>query len=188
MRLSVQKLSEHFEIPTDAVHSIVNAVMSTPQASESQQFVLVPEQRELLLLALALHGAQCRQCGMEFQYYAINCKCNRKVGRCPTCQRYTSFSIAEKCYLGRDEYTCDLCGTRVVSCKASLHKYCFRWTAKYGDAWPDNCPECQSDPIRIADDREKERRRLDMAEEFGRNIAASLLAQKQTNRYSERED
>ncbi len=142
MRISARILASQFGISTESVLEILTKHTSR-QIQVDDEIIINPEEQQRLLLTFACISAKCHSCNREYLFNQRMCTCTKLLGRCPTCQHYTSFSLINKKFLGRNEYRCEKCEADVSACTAKSNKYCYQWAGKHGTDWLSMCPVCE---------------------------------------------
>lgn len=142
MRISATILARQFEVNADSVLEVLKK--HTSRSIEVDDEVIVnPEEQQRLLLTLACISAKCHSCAREYSFDQKMCLCGKLLGRCPACQYYTSFILANKRLIGRNEYKCEKCNANVSECSSKSNKYCYQWAGKHGIDWLPMCPVCE---------------------------------------------
>jgi hypothetical protein len=173
MSITIQNLAEHFDLPGSAVARLVKGVMSATDLKDDEPLLFTGDQELEIGRVLAVNSAKCK-CGREFKPPRTTCDCDRKLGRCPHCGRFTSFHLLHSHLIARDEFECDRCGSAVKKCNYAKPSNCERWAWKDGSDWREFCPVCLNDPERLKDVRRSEDIARKIGTQLGEHIAKDL--------------
>lgn len=169
MKMNAKALALHFELPEETVLEVLRAFSETPQLGGDEAARLDAPVRAVVVEWLADNSARCRGCASEPEPSARVCTCRRLLGRCPVCNRRTSFSLQRGRWIGRDEYRCDACSAEVAPCQGE-RSHCGWWAPLVGRTWRRFCPRCEADPQRLIDEQTARESMLDAMKQISAEV------------------